>query len=54
MMRLALSIPVAFKNTQGTFEKDMIILAGNIGGTKANILLSRFSANGLITIKKTR
>ena len=54
MMKLALSIPVAFKNTQGTFEKDMNILAGDIGGTKANLLLSRFTTNGLITIKETR
>jgi len=53
-MTLALLIPVAFKNPQGTCEKDTVILAGDIGGTKANILLSRFSANGLETIKESR
>jgi len=53
-MKLELLIPVAFNNPQGTSEKDTIILAGDIGGTKANILLSRFSTNGLETIKESR
>lgn len=53
-MTLELLIPVAFKNPQTTSEKDMIILAGDIGGTKANILLSCFSATGLKTIKEAR
>jgi len=53
-MKLALLIPVAFKNPQEPIDKDTIILAGDIGGTKANILLSRYSTNGLETIKEMR
>lgn len=53
-MNLQLSIPVAFKNLQLTGEKQRIILAGDIGGTKANMLLSRFSGGALETIKETR
>lgn len=53
-MKLPLLIPVAFKNPQEPSDKDTIILAGDIGGTKANILLSRFSTNGLETIKEKR
>ncbi len=54
IMKLALLIPVAFKNPEGSCDQDTIILAGDIGGTKANILLSRFCTDGLITIKENR
>ena len=53
-MNLPLLLPVAFKNPQANGDSDKIILAGDIGGTKANMLLSRFSADGLETIKETR
>jgi glucokinase len=53
-MNLQLLIPIAFKNLQLAGDTDTIILAGDIGGTKANMLLSRFSSRGLETIKETR
>ncbi|MEO6549584.1 MAG: glucokinase [Ferruginibacter sp.] len=53
-MNLNLLIPIAFKNLHVTEGSDKIILAGDIGGTKANMLLSRFSGSGLQTIKEAR
>lgn len=53
-MNLQLLIPVAFKNLQFKDHKDCIILAGDIGGTKANMLLSHYTKEGLITIKEDR
>src|SRR6478736_9044241 len=53
-MHLPLLIPIAFKNPNATGDANTIILAGDIGGTKANMLLSRFSATGLETIKEQR
>ena len=53
-MNLQLLIPVAFKNLDKVGDAATIILAGDIGGTKANILLSRFTNGGLETIKETR
>lgn len=53
-MNLKLLIPVAFKNLHHTVDSDKIILAGDIGGTKANMLLSRYSSSGLQTIKESR
>jgi glucokinase len=53
-MNLQLFIPVAFKNLHLAGDTETIILAGDIGGTKANMLLSRFSAGVLETIKETR
>ena len=53
-MKLHLHIPIAFKNLQETDDKPRIILAGDIGGTKANMLLSRFEAGKMQTIKETR
>jgi glucokinase len=52
-MNLQLLIPIAFKK-QHIGDHDTIILAGDIGGTKANMLLSRFSAGSLEPIKETR
>ena len=53
-MNLPLLIPIAFKNPNATGDANTIILAGDIGGTKANMRLSRFSATGLETIKEAR
>ena len=53
-MTIELLIPIAFKNIQHNGNTDVIILAGDIGGTKANIVLSRYSASGLQTIKESR
>ncbi len=53
-MNLQLLIPVAFANLSTSDNKDVIILAGDIGGTKANMLLSRYSENGLETVKECR
>lgn len=53
-MNLQLLIPIAFKHYNLEEDIDKVILAGDIGGTKANIRLSRVSASGLETIKETR
>ena len=53
-MTIELLIPIAFKNIQHNGNTDVIILAGDIGGTKAHIVLSRYSARGLQTIKESR
>ncbi|MEO7768026.1 MAG: glucokinase [Ferruginibacter sp.] len=53
-MNLELLIPIAFKNLHLAGDSEKIILAGDIGGTKANMLLSRFSKGELQTIKETR
>ncbi|MCW3090912.1 MAG: Glucokinase [Ferruginibacter sp.] len=53
-MNLALLIPIAFKNIDLGGNCDTIILAGDVGGTKANMLLSRFTEGGLQTIKEAR
>lgn len=53
-MTIDLFIPIAFKKIQHNNNKDAIILAGDIGGTKANIMLSRYSSNSLQTIKECR
>ena len=53
-MKLALLIPVAFKNLDTVGDTNKIILAGDIGGTKANMMLSRITADSIETIKETR
>jgi glucokinase len=53
-MNLPLLIPVAFNNPAQDTDKDCIILAGDVGGTKANMLLSNFSSKGLTTIREDR
>lgn len=53
-MNLPLLIPVAFSNFNNETEKDFTVLAGDIGGTKANMQLSHYSAKGLETIKECR
>lgn len=53
-MNVQLLIPVAFNNLHLKDEKDCVILAGDIGGTKANMLLSHYTKEGLKTIKEDR
>ncbi len=53
-MNVQLLIPVAFKNLEVADEVATIILAGDIGGTKANLLLSNFVNGELTTIKEKR
>ncbi|MDO9376933.1 MAG: glucokinase [Bacteroidota bacterium] len=53
-MELQLHIPVAFKNIRSADEKNSIILAGDVGGTKANMMLSRFNGTALETIHEKR
>ena len=53
-MSLPLHIAVAFKNPNPDTTADSIILAGDIGGTKANMMLCRFAGGALQTIKETR
>lgn len=53
-MNLQLLIPIAFKNMDQPCKDGTIILAGDIGGTKANMQLSRFNAGVLETIKENR
>ena len=53
-MNLKLLIPIAFKNRQAECPEETIILAGDIGGTKANMQLSRFTDGILETIKEER
>lgn len=47
-------IPVAFKHASKPVETPRLILAGDVGGTKANMMLCRLSADGLQTIKEQR
>lgn len=53
-MNLQLLIPIAFSNLTTVNNTATIILAGDVGGTKANMLLSRYSKKGLETIKEER
>jgi glucokinase len=54
MMNVKLHIPIAFKKLQITDDTDTIIVAGDIGGTKANMLLGRYSKGRIDTIKESR
>ena len=54
MTNLQLFLPIAFKNATAGDQPDKLILAGDIGGTKANMLLSRLTSNGLETIRETQ
>jgi glucokinase len=53
-MNLQLHIPVAFKHIRSDDEINSVILAGDVGGTKANMILSRLTESGLETIKEKR
>lgn len=53
-MEMDLLIPIAFKQTQFLNDENIIVLAGDIGGTKANMALCKFTANGMAVIKEKR
>ena len=53
-MKLQLLIPIAFKNYDLSSDVSKVILSGDVGGTKANIRLSRYSEAGLETIKEKK
>jgi glucokinase len=46
--------PIAFKRTFAEDDENIVVLAGDIGGTKTNIALCRISANGVERIKEAR
>ncbi len=54
IMSLSLLIPIAFKHATKIIESPKLILAGDVGGTKANMMLCSLSSTGLETIKQTR
>ncbi len=45
-------IPLAFKKTSTDLVKPINILAGDVGGTKTNIALYRFDANGPVLLRE--
>ena len=53
-MNVRLHIPVAFKNLRSDDELNSIILAGDIGGTKANMMLLRLTEEGFTTVHEKR
>ncbi len=53
-MEIALLVPIAFKQTKFSHDENVIVLAGDIGGTKANMSLCKFTANGMEVVKEKR
>jgi glucokinase len=53
-MKQHLMYPIAFKKNLADSEEDIVVLAGDIGGTKTNIALCRISENGVEKIKEAR
>jgi glucokinase len=53
-MKQHMLFPIAFKRTFGKDDDDIVVLAGDIGGTKTNIALCRISANGVERLKEGR
>ncbi len=53
-MEIALLVPIAFKQTAFANDENVIVLAGDIGGTKANMSLCKFTANGMEVVKEKR
>jgi glucokinase len=53
-MDIELLIPIAFKQKGFSTEENSIVLAGDVGGTKANMALCRFHAGGMEIIKEKR
>jgi glucokinase len=49
-----LYLPIAFKNIHLARSTTQLVLAGDIGGTKANMLLCRFTASGFEVLKEDR
>lgn len=53
-MEIALLVPIAFKQTAFSQDENVIVLAGDIGGTKANMSLCKFTAQGMEVVKEKR
>ncbi len=53
-MKQHLLFPIAFKNALADDDDDIVVLAGDIGGTKTNIALCRISENGVEKLKEAR
>ena len=53
-MEIALLVPIAFKQTEFSHDENVIVLAGDIGGTKANMSLCKFTAKGMEVVKEKR
>lgn len=53
-MDIELLIPIAFNQTGFSTQENCIVLAGDIGGTKANMALCQFHAGGMELIKEKR
>jgi glucokinase len=53
-MEIALLVPIAFKQTAFSHDENVIVLAGDIGGTKANMSLCKFTAKGMEVVKEKR
>jgi len=53
-MKQHMLFPIAFKRTFAKDDDDIVVLAGDIGGTKTNIALCRISANGVERLKEAR
>jgi glucokinase len=49
-----LFFPIAFKRTFAGENEEIVVLAGDIGGTKTNIALCRISENGVEKLKEAR
>jgi len=53
-MNIQLLIPIAFKNSDISSKLNETVLAGDIGGTKANMTLNRLKDGEIVTIKESR
>jgi len=53
-MKQHMLFPIAFQRTFAKDDDDIVVLAGDIGGTKTNIALCRISANGVERLKEAR
>jgi glucokinase len=53
-MKQHLLFPIAFKKSFTDDDEEIVVLAGDIGGTKTNIALCRISENGVEKLKEAR
>lgn len=53
-MKMKLLIPIAFKNHDLAEDGAETVLAGDVGGTKANMMLCKITTEGIETIKEER
>jgi glucokinase len=53
-MKQHLLFPIAFLSTLAGEDEEIVVLAGDIGGTKTNIALCRISENGVEKLKEAR